>query len=452
MTRHSMTRHSMTPSDSRPAVVIGAGPYGLAVAAHLRARGVPIRVFGEVMTTWRDHMPAGMFLKSAPEASSISAPAPGYTLGAFCAQAGLPPLGEDQTVPIEVFIRYGQWFAEQLVPEIEPRKVSRLERGERGFQLTLDSGEVLQTGTVVLAAGVSDLAYLPGVLAAAVPDGPLPSAAVSHSSQHRDLSVFGGREVAVIGAGQSALESAALLHEAGARVQVLARGRAMFGHPLRPPARGPAALLPRPHSPLGPTWRIYPFSHAPALFRHLPPQTRLKLVHRVLGPLGAWWLRDRVEGQIPILNGQRITCVRPDGGQVLLTAKSAAGVRREIRVDHVLAATGYRVDLEKLGFLDPGLRAEIRTLGGWPALTSSSESTAAGLFFAGLTAAGTFGPVMRFVCGTGFAARRISAAVASRTGSASPTGSGGRPGRGGGPAAGPDQEGEVSANLARSPG
>jgi thioredoxin reductase len=404
------------------------------------------------MTTWRDHMPAGMFLKSAPAASSISAPAAGYTLGAFCAQAGLPPLGEDETVPIEVFIRYGQWFAEQLVPGIEPRKVSRLEHGERGFQLTLDSGEVLQTGTVVLAAGVCDLAYLPGVLAAAVPGGPSPSAAVSHSSQHRDLSVFAGREVAVIGAGQSALESAALLHEAGAEVQVLARGQALFGSALRPPAHGPGALLPRPHSPLGPTWRIYPFSHAPGLFRQLPSQTRLKLVHRVLGPLGAWWLRDRVEGQIPIWNGQRITCVRQDGDKVLLTAQSAPGERREIRVDHVLAATGYRVDLEKLGFLEPGLRAQIQTLGGWPALTSSSESTVAGLFFAGLTAAGTFGPVMRFVCGTGFAARRISAAVASRTSSATRTGSASRPGPGGGPVASAAQKGDVSANLSRSAG
>jgi FAD-dependent urate hydroxylase len=432
----------MTRSDSRPAVVIGAGPYGLSIAAHLRARGVPVRVFGETMTTWRNHMPAGMFLKSTPDASSISAPAPGFTLADFCDQAGVPPLGENTPVPIELFIRYGQWFAERLVPDLEPRQVRKLEHAQGRFRLTLDSGEELETGTVVLAVGMTDFAYLPRELAAVVPAGPSPASAVSHSSQHRDLSGFSGRDVAVIGAGQSALESAALLHEAGARVQVLARGQASFGFPPRDPPRGPLGLLPRPHSPLGPTWRIYPFSHAAGLFRHLPPGTRLKLVDRVLGPLGAWWLRDRVEGRIPVLNGRRVHHARHDDRKVLLTLESGAGRPAEVRVDHVLAATGYEVDLEKLTFLGPDLRAGVRTLAGWPCLTSAFESSVPGLFFAGLAAAGTFGPVMRFVCGSGFAARRISAAVDRRTGRT------GQPG--GQPSVPEDQKGDFSAHLSRS--
>jgi FAD-dependent urate hydroxylase len=400
-------------SDSKLAVIIGAGPYGLSVAAHLRARGVPVRVFGEVMTTWRKNMPVGMFLKSTPAASSFSAPAAGFTLGDFCAQGGMPPLSEHEAVPVELFSRYGQWFADQLVPDIEPRRVSRLERKEGRFQLTLDSGEQVEADTVVVAAGVTEFAYIPSELAAAAPAGPSPSAAVSHSSQHRGLSSFSGRTVAVIGAGQSALESAALLHEAGARVQVLARGQARFGLPPKAPAHGLMALLPRPRSPLGPTWRIYPFSHAPWLFRQLPAKVRIKLVKRVLGPLGAWWLRDRVVGKIPLREGQRVVEARPEGGKVLLTLDSA-GQRSKVTVDHVLAATGYRVDLAQLGFLGPDLRASIQTVAGWPCLSSSSESSVPGLFFAGLTAAGTFGPVMRFVCGSGFAARRISAAVAAR--------------------------------------
>ncbi len=403
----------MPISDSRPAVVIGAGPYGLAVAAHLRARGIPVRVFGDVMATWRDHMPDGMFLKSTPAASSISAPVPGFTLAAFCARSGLPPLGEEEPVPVDLFIRYGQWFAEQLVPGVEPQQVSKLGHDSRGFRLALDDGEELETDNVVVASGVVDFAYVPAELTAAVPTRRSQKPAVSHSSQHHDLSAFAGKDVVVIGAGQSALESAALLHEAGAKVHLLSREQARFGDPPKPPARGPMRLLPRPHSPLGPTWRIYPFSHAAGMFRYLPAQTRLKLVKRVLGPLGAWWLRDRVVGRIPVRQGLRISGARHNGSKVQLTLESAAGPV-ELEVDHVLAGTGYRVDLSKLGFLEPGLRDRIRTAGGFPCLSPSFESSVPGLFFAGLTAAAEFGPVMRFVCGTPYAGRRITEAVAAR--------------------------------------
>lgn len=227
--------------------------------------------------------------------------------------------------------------------------------------------------------------------------------------------MFSGKDVAVIGAGQSALETAALLHEAGAQVYVLTREQARFGDPPKAPAHGPARLLPRPHSPLGPTWRIYPFSHAAGMFRYLPAQTRLMLVKRVLGPLGAWWLRDRVEGRIPVRQGLRIRQARQNGSKVQLTLESAAG-SADIEVDHVLAGTGYRVDLSKLSFLEPDLRERIRTLGGFPCLSPSFESSVPGLFFAGLTAAAEFGPVMRFVCGTPYAGRRITAAVAAAAG------------------------------------
>jgi hypothetical protein len=266
----------------------------------------------------------------------------------------------------------------------------------------------------VMAGGVVDFAYVPDELAAAAPGGPSPSAAVSHSSQHHDLSALAGQDVAVIGAGQSGLESAALLHEAGANVQVLTRDQARFGPPPKPAAHGPARLLPQPHSPLGPTWRIYPFSHAAGYFRYLPAQTRLDLVKRVLGPLGAWWLRDRVVGQIPVRQGLRIRQASQDGGKVLLSVESAVGQPADLEVDHVIAATGYRVDLAQVGFLSAALRDRIRVLGGFPCLSPSFESSVPGLYFAGLTAAAEFGPVMRFVCGTPYAGRRISDAVAGR--------------------------------------
>ena len=403
-----------TPA-ATPAVVIGAGPYGLSAAAHLRARGVRVRTFGSVMAGWREQMPTGMFLKSTPYASSLSAPVPGFTLADFCAVSGTKRLREDQTVPIDLFIRYGQWFQEHLVPDVEPARVCQLDRSRQRFRVALDSGEELETETVVVATGMTSFCYVPAQLTAIAAAGPSPDGVVSHSSQHRDLSAFAGREVAVIGAGQSALEGAALLNEAGARVQLIARGQVRFGDPPKHRATGLASLLPAPHSPLGPAWSLYPFSHSPGMFRYLPTQTRLTLVKRVLGPLGGWWLRDRVVGQFPILTDQRIQEARRDREQVVLTLQSATGEQCDLRVDHVLAATGYRVNLVGLDFLSPGVRTRLRRVAGSPCLSASFESTVPGVFFIGLPAAATFGPLMRFLCGTGFAAGRVSAAVAGRT-------------------------------------
>jgi Pyridine nucleotide-disulphide oxidoreductase len=397
-----------------PAVVIGAGPYGLSVAAHLRARGVPVRVFGEVMSSWRTHMPRGMCLKSTPTASNLSTPLPGYGLADFCAARRIPPLTGTQVVPIELFVSYGEWFQQQLVPDVETRQVSRLERMGRGFRVELSNGDELTTEVVVMASGLNGYAYVPQELATAAAEHGLgPDGLVSHSSQHRDLSGFAGREVAVIGAGQSALESAALLHESGASAQVIARGQVRWGLPPKPPRSGLLSMIPEPNSPLGPTWRIYPFSHAPFMFRYLPAETRIKLVRRVLGPLGAYWLRERVDDRLPVLDGHRVTEARPDGGTIRLTVASGTGTK-VLSVDHVLAATGYRVDLRRLDFLAPELRDQVRCVAGWPHLSNSFESSVPGLFFTSLSAAETFGPVMRFVCGAGFTAHRISQAVAVR--------------------------------------
>ena len=127
-----------------PAVVVGAGPYGLAVAAHLRAKDVPLRVFGEPMSAWTRNMPVGMCLKSAPSASSLSAPTSGYTLLDYCRHTATS-LGADGPVPIELFAQYGQWFQEQLVPVEQGRVVSVRERADGGFDVALDTGEVVGT-------------------------------------------------------------------------------------------------------------------------------------------------------------------------------------------------------------------------------------------------------------------------------------------------------------------
>jgi hypothetical protein len=353
-----------------------------------------------------------MFLKSTPSASNIASPRGGHTLLDFCRSRGITPYVGHRPIAIDDFIEYGQWFQSRLVPDLEDNRVVRLTQSASGFDVELDSGEELRARAVVVASGFAQFAYVPPELASIAPEGPSATGLLSHSGQLHDLSTFAGRHIAVIGGGQSALETAALMHEIGAHLRVLVRGeQVLFGDP--PPNlehQGLGTLL-KPESSLGPGWSHFVLAQAPGFVRYLPLRQRLWLVANILGPSGAWWLRERVEGCFPVEVGERAVEASADAGGALLKISDPAGIH-ELSVDHVVAATGYRVALERLAFLTPALRAKIATRAGSPRLAPSFESSVPGLYFAGLAAAATFGPLMRFVAGSQFAARRIDGALA----------------------------------------
>ncbi|MGR6972058.1 FAD-dependent oxidoreductase [Streptomyces cynarae] len=398
----------------QPVAVIGAGPFGLSTAAHLRGRGIPVRVFGEPMVSWRDNMPAGMLLKSTPVASNIDAPQRGHTLADYCDAAGIRRLVTDEDIiPVETFIAYGEWFQQKLVPELERVRVVSVDRRKGGgFDLKLDSGELFTARAVVVATGLSGLAHLPPELAAAAADGPTPTGPVSHSSQHHDLSRFSGKELLVVGAGQSALETAALAAEAGARVRVVARGegRVAFG---APPWDQPKL---RPESPFGRAWSLWALSYYPHPYRFLPAQTRHYLVRRVLGPLGAWWLRDRFQENVQVREVVGILSASVADGGPALTVRTHTGRTELMTADHVIAATGYRVDISAMDFLGHELRTRLAVSRGAPKLGAGYVSSVPGLYFTGLPAAASYGPVMRFVCGTEFASSRLAKHLATAHG------------------------------------
>ncbi|MDJ1133736.1 NAD(P)-binding domain-containing protein [Streptomyces iconiensis] len=396
----------MRTTGHAPVVVIGAGPYGLSTAAHLHARGVHTRVFGEPMVSWRDHMPEGMLLKSTPVASNIDAPQPGHTLVDYCESAGERRYESDwDLVPVETFARYGEWFQRRLVPGLERVRVASVEPRGGGFEVKLDSGELCAARAVVVASGLTGFAHVPRALAAAAPDGLSPTGPVSHSSQHTDMKQFADRDLVVVGAGQSALETAVLAAEAGAAsVRVVARGRMAVGFG-DPPDHQPRL---RPESPFGRAWSLYGLTYYAGTFRHLPAPVRHGLVRRVLGPLGAWWLRERFTGRVGVTQGRRIVRTRAAryGGALL---ELAGGV--PIEADHIIAATGYRPDISSLGFLGPGIRAALARSGPAPLLGPGFRSSVPHLYFTGLPAAASYGPVMRFVVGTGYASRRLAEAI-----------------------------------------
>ena len=395
-------------SDSElPVAIIGAGPYGLSLAAHLRGRRIPFRIFGEPMLSWRRHMPRGMHLKSEGFASSLYDPEGALTLGQYCKGARLPYNDVGDPVSLETFVSYGLEFQRRLVPDLERHEVTLVQEGARGFCLTLSTGETLRARCVVVATGITHFGYLPPELTGYPPE------LVSHSSAHSELEGFRGKPVAVIGAGSSAVDVAALLSEAGADVHLIARRQAIDFHE---PPQEPRPLMKRilaPRSGLGIGWRSRLCTDAPLLFHSMPESFRLKVVKRHLGPAPGWFMKERVLGRFPMHLGTAIAAVEMKNGGVRLTLDRGSAGRETLEVAHVIAATGYKPAIVRLPFLAEGLRGKILTADEAPILNRNFECSVPGLFWIGLASANSFGPLARFAFGAGFTARRLTGVLAS---------------------------------------
>jgi cation diffusion facilitator CzcD-associated flavoprotein CzcO len=379
--------------------IIGAGPYGLSAAAHLRAiPGLDVHVFGEPMSFWERHMPTGMLLRSPWEGSNLSDPQHSLTLDAY-------KVASDNhlsaPVPLERFVKYGQWFQRQVAPDTDPRKVLCVAEDSGGFRIALEDGDVWRSRRVVVATGVAAFAWRPPEFAK------LSNAVVSHTSDHRELSCFAGKKVMVIGSGQSALESAALLHESGAEVELVVRmdvvrwlWRYAWLHTCKPLAR----LLYAP-SDVGPA-AVSHLVERPNWYRRFPRCLQDRFAVIAIRPAGAGWLKPRLNG-VPIRTGRRVVSA--------VASKEGALVKlddqRTHYVDHILLGTGYRVDISRYRFLDKELLRSVRRVDGFPCLSRGLESSVAGLHFLGAPAAWSFGPLMRFVAGTDFASQALARSI-----------------------------------------
>ena len=196
------------------AILIGAGPFGLSAAAYLKNKGLGVAIFGEPMSFWNQHMPAGMFLRSNWQASFIADPHNRLTLDHFMADTGAR---FSQPVPLEDFVSYGKWFQQKAVPELRSLEVTRVEKLGNEFNVTLESGEQVRSRRVIVATGIAPFPWRPGEFCN------LPASHVTHSSDHTDLSRFRGQQVLVVGGGQSALDAARILTGFGASAEVVAK-------------------------------------------------------------------------------------------------------------------------------------------------------------------------------------------------------------------------------------
>ena len=386
----------MTETD---VAIIGAGPYGLAAAAHLRRAGVEVRIFGEPMSFWQENMPAGLLLRSNWTATCIAEYQGELSLDSFCAATGV---SFDTPVPLHHFIDYGMWVQQKVAPDVDRRLVEALETGPGGFRLTLADGTAVSARRVVVAAGIALFANRPPIAAG------LPSELASHTGDHRDFSRFRGARVLVVGGGQSALECAALLHESGARAEVAVRQDLIRwlhgGKYQRMLGRySPLVYAPTDVGPMG----LSRLVAVPDLFRRLPRRAQDPLAYRSIRPAGAAWLPPRLT-EVPIRLGRTLVSATPGNGQLHVTFADGESQT----VDHVLFGTGYRVDITRYPFLTAGLTARISRAGGYPVLGRGMESSVPGLHFLGAPAAWSFGPIVRFVSGGWYTSRELVRAIA----------------------------------------
>ena len=384
--------------------IIGAGPYGLSVASALGADQAEVVLLGEPMKTWRTAMPEGMSLKSDGFASNLFSPANGGTLADFCRSRHIAYDDRRILVKLETFIDYGLDFQKRLVPNLDRREVASLRRRGDRFELTLDDGATIEAEKVIIAVGITHYAYIPPALLK------LPPTKIAHCSAFRDLSHLAGKDVIVIGAGASAVEVACELARCGAKTRLMTRkDNVRFGAP--PLAEEPSfwRRIRHPKSGLGPGLRSWLYCTIPGVFRLLPARLRLALLHHHLGPSAQHHLRETFERDVSVLPGHEVLRAESNGDGVALFCRDRRGDETIVHADYVIAATGYRTDCARLSFIDADMRDAIQHFDGYPLLSPWFESSVSGLFFVGLSSAGSFGPLMRFVYGAEYAAKRLRA-------------------------------------------
>ncbi len=378
--------------------VVGAGPYGLSLGAHLNSVGIETRVLGKPMSFWRDNMPKGMKLRSPWAASHIADPDNLLSLDAY---AAVSCLGRPDPLPVEYFVRYGEWFWKSALPDLDTRRVITVAPAPRGFTLALEDGGALHARRVVIAMGLANQQYIPPEF-----EG-LPSHIASHAADHADLSRFAGQRIAVIGRGQSACESSALLHEAGAEVTQICRadvhwlGAQTSGNAHRRDLYWHLHKLLATKSGVGP-FPLNWINEQPNMIHELPRGWRAWLNANSLRAGAAGWVRPRVRS------------VQIDAGRTVVGARvRGTGIELELDngrfdFDHVLLATGYRIDITRLGIFSADFAQEIDTDDGSPVLENGYESNVPGLHFVGSSAVRSYGPLLRFVWGAGYAARNVT--------------------------------------------
>jgi cation diffusion facilitator CzcD-associated flavoprotein CzcO len=372
-------------------LIIGAGPFGLSLAAHARTLGLKTAVVGKLMGFWKDHMPQGMLLRSACD---WHLDADGHhTIEAFLAARAQVPR-DVEPLSRDFYLQYADWFRRQAGIEPLPGWVSSLQRRAGGFAAVMDHGAALAARNVAVAVGFNNFAQVPPELSAMLPAGRW-----SHTCDTVNLAALGGKRVLIVGGRQSAFEWAAILADEGA-------AQVHVSHRHDSPAFAPAdwswvnplvdAMVDRPG-----WFRCLPKPEQDALAKRLWIEGRSKvepwLKARVMRPGVTLWPRTRLVSCEETRGG---LAVKLDNAQTLL-------------VDHVILATGYRVRIERVPFLS-GLLDTLAVEDGFPMLDEHFQTSIPGLYVTSMPATRDFGPFFAFTVSVRTSAKLIGRALTAR--------------------------------------
>ncbi len=354
------------------------------------------------MSFWQG-MPTGMSLRSNMSATNMIEPKGPLSLLSYMTEKG-ERFGHP--VPLRQFVGYGLWVQRKAVPDLDTRRVACVDRAKDVFVLDLDDGERVTARRVVLACGIAPFERIPSGF------DDLPSGTVSHTGHHADLVAFAGKQVAVVGGGQSAFESAVLMSERGAEVEVIARASEIVWLRSWSPIHfmGPLGRIAYAPTDVGPLWYSRLVA-TPALFTRLPPETQERIASRSIRPACSYFVKVRVDG-IRLTTATHLT--RAEGTGQGLRLWLSDGTTRDVH--HLMFGTGYRVDVNRYPFLGDGIRQRMKVVDGYPVLRRGLETSLDGLHIMGAPASRSFGPTMRFVSGSWYGGQRVAQAIARHRG------------------------------------
>ena len=381
------------PTTDTHTLIIGAGPFGLSLAAHLAARGVDHRIVGRPMEFWIAHMPKGMYLRSGcdwhldPEGVD--------TIERYLAEHDLT-VAQVTPLSLERYLDYARWFVARKRLDIRPTYVTRLDYTGDAFEANLDDGGRIVAGNVVVAIGFRYFAHVPPELADRLPAG-----RYAHTCDAVHLDAYADRRVLIIGGRQSAFEWAALLREAGARQVHLS-----YRHDTPRFTEADWSWV---------TSIVDGMVDDPTWFRNLSSEEKERYRYRLWaeGRLKIEpWLAARVNRpNISLHPRTRVMRaeVLPDDS---LVATLDSG--EHIEVDSIIVATGYAVDVWRVPFLARGnLLDRLRIANGYPCLDAGFQSSVPGLFFTSFAAGQDFGPFFGFTVSVRAAAKILGARLTS---------------------------------------